>query len=99
MGNTVCVSVAALFYKYGRNLPSGNTVKVSFSQLGKYCPDKMKRYFDLYDKHGGIVCMDGEECQVWYSGSGYYEFFNQNGYMPATFRLTTEEYEVAKVEG
>ena len=83
---TVCISIASLHNsKYGNNLPSGNHIEISHCNGGDY-------YYDLYDKHGNLVCMDGEECEVVYElSSRMYKFTNRNGEFDTTFYLTKEE--------
>ena len=90
----VCVSLAALYDSYyGNNLPSGNRIEAS------YCDSDTFRggyYYDLYDKHGNLVCMDGEECEVTYElSSRMYKFTNRNGEFDTTFYLTKEEVDEA----
>lgn len=92
MGNTVCISIYALFNKYGNNLPSGNYIHVTHDK--DMCGYNMW-YYDLYDKHGNLVCMDGEECQVWYASSRYYKLVNKEGDIDTEFFLTMEEYNLA----
>lgn len=83
---TVCISVQALYDKYGENLPSGNTIDVV----------SWEGYYDLRDEHGNLVCMDGEECEVVYElSSRMYKFVNRNGEYDATFYLTKEEVDIA----
>ena len=79
---TYCVSIKALYDKFGENLPSGNTIDIV----------SWDGYYDLRDKHGNLVCMDGEECEVVYElSSRMYKFTNKNGEFDTTFYLTKEE--------
>lgn len=87
MKNTTCISIETLFNKYGSNLPSDNYIDVTI--------DEDTRYFDLRDKHGNLVCMDGEECQAWYDGSQMYKLVNKEGEIDTEFFLTMEEYNLA----
>ena len=83
---TACISVQALYNKYGENLPSGNTVDV----------DSWEGYYDLRDACGNLVCMDGEECEVVYElASRMYKFANREGEFDTTFYLTPDEFKVA----
>lgn len=84
---TCCVSVKALYDKFGNYLPSGNYIRVSCE--GDY-------YYDLYDKYGNLVYTDGEECEVVYElSSRMYKFTNRDGEFDAVFYLTKEEMDYA----
>ena len=87
MTNTTCISIEALFNKYGNNLPSGNYIEVSYGE--DMC------YYDLRDKHGNLVCMDGEECEIAYAVPGLYKLTNKEGEIDTTFFLTIEEVKQA----
>lgn len=77
-----CVSIEALYDRFGENLPSGNTID-AYSSDG---------YYDLRDKWGNLVCMDGEECEVSYEpDSQMYKFTNRNGELDTVFYLMKEE--------
>lgn len=89
----VCISIAALYNKFGDNLPSGNHIRVS------YCDSDGFRggyYYDLYDNCGNLVCMDGETCDmddiIRDTPDGYiYRFVNRNGEFNTEFYLTKDE--------
>lgn len=51
-------------------------------------------YYDLYDDKGHVVCMDGEECEIYFDGN-LYKLINKNGEVETEFYLTKEEFEIA----
>lgn len=80
----VCVSVAQLYEQYGDSLV--------------YCDievekDGYEQYYDIIDN--GVVCMDGEVCEVISEDEYRVELLNCNGEVYRKFTLTREEFEVA----
>lgn len=77
-----CISVEALNNKLGEDL--------------SFCKIKAEgNYYDLLTVESGIVCMDGEECEILSSNDEVVELSNSNGEQTTTFKLTKEEYKVA----
>ena len=78
-----CISVKTLYKKYGDHLT--------------YCDistgnDDENVWYDLVDKRNrGIMCMDGESCEVLLEANGIVILLNDG----VTFCLTQEEYAVA----
>lgn len=85
---TCCVSIKALYNKFGEHLPSGNCIELS--QYNDHY------YYDLRDEWGNLVCMDGEECEIVYElSSRKYKLTNRNDELDTTFYLTKEEINCA----
>ena len=86
MEEFVCVSVQALYNEYGEDL-TYNEIEVSDSTThGKY--------YDLY-ADSGLVCMDGEECEVIARTNNSILLANRNGEVDTHFELSSEEFERA----
>ncbi len=78
-----CISVKALYEKYGDHL--------TYCDIN-YTYDEKNNYHDLVDKRNrGILCMDGEFCEVLLEANGIVVLLNDG----VTFCLTREEYYVA----
>ncbi len=78
-----CISVKELFEKYGNHL--------TYCEISTEDDDE-RSYYDLVDKRDhGILCMDGESCEVLQEGKDLVVLFNDG----LTFCLTQEEYAVA----
>lgn len=96
----VCISLAALHNKFGDNLPSGNRIEVSYCDSDSFYCNSFNGcyYYDLYDQHENLVCMDGEECEVMYEPSSRkYKFINREGEIDSVFYLTKEEVDEAVI--
>lgn len=80
----VTVSVAMLYDAFGDELGSCSIKKtISNSTV----------YYDLFDDTG-LVCMDGETCQIVDSGGFGYELLSTEGDTSMAFVLTHDEYNV-----
>lgn len=79
----LCISVQSLHKHFGKQL--------------SYCSIATddEGHFDLRTPSFGIVCMDGEECEVEKKEEGMVHLVNQNGEQPAHFRLTLNEFTAA----
>lgn len=87
---TKCISVQALYEKYGEQLTN---VKIDYISKGEENPDC--DYYDLYDRYGQLVCMDGEVCEVVSHENGVWTLINSDGEYDIEFELTDEEMEIA----
>lgn len=83
---TVCISVENLYNMYGKDLYL-NTIATEHSNS---CT-----YYDLYNEHGELACLDGEEVNVVQKGNGLISFVNCNGEYDVYFALTLKEAEKA----
>jgi hypothetical protein len=54
-------------------------------------------YYDLYDKYGNLMCMDGETYKV-IEEDDRYKLINTDGEYDTEFYLTKEEFKVATYE-
>lgn len=86
---TVCVSVKTLYERYGKNIVNG---EIECSPVGQENPTC--DYYNLYDRYGQIVCMDGEECEI-VDDTNDVLLLNRDGEFDVTFTLTKEEFAVA----
>jgi hypothetical protein len=86
MNKTVCI--LGLYDKYGENLEYTNI------ELYK---ESNTEYYDLYDKYGNLMCMDGETCKV-IEEDDRYKLINTDGEYDTEFYLTKEEFKVATYE-
>lgn len=86
MENTVCISVQNLYETFGDNLRL-NTISTEDDG-----------YFDLYNEHGELACMDGEEVNITETGDTYISFVNNNGEYSVYFALTHEEAKIAIID-
>ena len=79
----LCISVQSLHKHFGKQL--------------SYCSIATddEGHFDLRTPSFGIVCMDGEECEIEKKEKGVVHIVNQNGEQPAHFRLTLNEFTAA----
>lgn len=89
MNRDVCISIEALYDKYGNNT-SVNTINVSHSNGCEY--------YDLYNKDGELACMDGETVTVFQENEHFVSFVNKYGETDVFFDLTPEEAETAIVK-
>lgn len=80
----VCVSLKTLYEEFDGELNEGVIVKSTYADV------------DYYDLHhlSGIVCMDGEECEVINEYDDYFVLVNRNGEEDMEFTLTHEEMNV-----
>lgn len=83
INTTVCISVQALYEAFGENLQL-NTIAAEDDG-----------YYDLYNEHGELACMDGEEVSITQTGDVYISFVNSNGEYSVYFGLTHEEAKIA----
>ena len=83
IGKTVCLSIERLYEKYGESLTH---CTISTKDEG---------YFDLRTIEAGIVCMDGEECEVLKDDEFGITLINRDGEADCEFKLTKEEFEIA----
>lgn len=92
-GMKVCISVQALYNKYGENL----------CYCGIDCNNREDsvNYCDLYNGFGKLVCMDGEECIIddIDDKNEIITLMNEHGDEAAVFQLSFEEYRTAVFNG
>jgi len=79
----ICISVKALYDKYGEKLSYCN---ISTEDDG---------YYDLQTEFSGTVCMDGENCEVIEENDDVVKLLNKDGEINTTFTLTLEEFYIA----
>lgn len=82
----VCISVQALYEAFGENLRL-NTITTEDDG-----------YYDLYNEHGELACMDGEEVSITQEGSDLTSFVNNNGEYSVYFALTHKEAIIAVIK-
>lgn len=87
MKNTVCISVQALYEIFGENLRL-NTISTEDDG-----------FYDLYNEHGELACMDGEEVSITEKGDTYISFVNNSGEYSVYFALSHEEAKIAIIGG
>lgn len=56
-------------------------------------------YYYLYNEHGELACMDGEEVNITEIGDIYISFINNNGEYSVYFALTRKEAEIGIIGG
>lgn len=86
MNKTICI--LALYDKLGENL--------EYTNIEQY-KETDTEYYDLYDKYGNLMCMDGETCNV-VEEDNRYKLINTDGEFATEFYLTKEEFKVATYE-
>lgn len=77
-----CISVKELFENFGSSLIHTDIVH-------------MGEYYDLYDKSGKVVCLDGEECNVLSVDDQNVVLENKCGEEPVIFKLLLKEFDIA----
>lgn len=82
-GKESCISVYALYSKYGNTLAH---CTISVEDEG---------YYDLQTPGAGTVCMDGETCEAISDDGKVVTLINREGELDCDFKLTKEEFEVA----
>lgn len=86
MNKEVSVSVEALYVEYGERL---NSCTIQTNDEG---------YYDLCDRYGNLVCMDGEVCEIAEKDDDGILLINHNGESDAIFYLTAKEAKTAGVD-
>ena len=82
----MCLSIFALNEKLGDNL--------TYTRI-EYSCDEDGEYYDLYNEHDELCCVDGEDVLLLNDKDGVITFINQNGLKGIEFRLTLKECLVA----
>ena len=80
-----CICILSLYDKFGKDL--------EYTCIDIY-KETDTDYYDLCDKYGNLVCMDGECCKV-IEEDNRYKLINTDGEYDTEFYLTKEEYLVA----
>ena len=83
VGDTVCISIQALYEEYGRLL--------RWCRIDK-TEDNGTEYYDIYKAWGNHLGMDGEECTVEEITDNSVLLLNQNGEQDTYIKLTKEEF-------
>ena len=82
----ITISLENIYNRFGGHLEYGRIEKKTYDE---------GIYYDLYNKKGELVCMDGEICNI--KGgmifSNGYVLENLNGENDALFMLTFKEFE------
>lgn len=89
-GKTVGLSIKTLYEKYGNALLGGGDYRA------KIIADGGEDYYDLCLATGGIICCDGEEVEVVDVDAEFVHFISHDGEDDVEFRLTREEFGVAR---
>lgn len=91
VGQEMGVSAKALFDKF-------STIRYGKIVVEKD-PNGVEEYYDLYNRLGNLVCMDGETCHVaQIFDNGDISLQNDDGDYPAVCVLTAKEAQVACFE-
>lgn len=83
----VCVSLKSL-YETGKEL-SDTAIFIQKDTDGEL------EWFDLHSRFGGILCMDGEVCEIVSIDNGLVTLLNKDGEEENEFTLNIEEFEMA----
>jgi len=83
--NTITVSLETLYSIFGRNL------KYGVIEHG-YQKETDTHYYDLETTSAGIVCMDGEECEVLQILDDRVLLANKAGEEETLFHFSMDEY-------
>ena len=87
----VTMDLASLWSKFARNPEETGEIELAAGKRLRYSKDE-DDYFDLFTKDG-LVCMDGETCNVTEKEGGIFECWEVDE--KKEFILTKAEYEVA----
>lgn len=95
-GVRVCVSVKALFDCFIEEEYSNGCLEISNGYIEKFSEGR-QTYYDLYNNHGELACMDGEIVLISSINKqrDTVTLINNNGEYPITFELYAEEIEEA----
>lgn len=85
-----CISIEALYNKFGSALEFCNIKTIQTNDKSKY--------FDLFT-NVGLVCMDGESCNIISNDGDVVVLSNEEGEIDYNFMLTIEEFNVATLGG
>ena len=83
----VCVSLQSL-YETGKEL-SDTTTYIQKDTDGEL------EWFDLHSKLGGVLCMDGEECEIVSIDNDFVTLLNREGDENTEFIFSKDEFEIA----
>lgn len=85
IGDEVCISTQALYEQFGDTLAY---CKILVDKEGN------NTYYDMYNSHRNVCCMDGEVCRVESVNNQCVSFINEQ-YCAAQFNLSSAEVDVA----
>ena len=85
-GEEFCLSIKSLYDKTG---------SLTYGEIIPDFEDGKMQYYDLYNEHGDLACLDGETCVVESVGADTIMFVNNHGERSARFKLTFAEADIA----
>lgn len=93
IGNFYAIDLEALWRKFAAKPEEEGEIDLTDSKTLRHTKEEENDYYDLFNRLGTIVCMDGEVCQLLYENEDLFELVEEDTQI--RFKMSRKEFETA----